>query len=200
MAGGKLWTADEIQLLHELSCEYTPHQIGLKLGRTAKQVVSMQEKQGIQGFCRGNAKYITIGALADMLHIDSHTVAKWNTRYSDFPARRVKVVDCYKDFVVFDKVLGWLEHHQELFDGSKVEPYAFALDPQWLKDKRSKDYQKHLRRKSCRWTPQEDARLIFLVKCGKSAKEIAYELHRPASGIWHRKSLLGVTKKQMKKG
>ncbi len=196
MSGGKLWTADEIQLLHELSSEYTPHQIGLKLGRTAKQVVSMQEKQKIQGFCRGNAKYITIGALAEMLHIDSHAVAKWNTRYSDFPSRRIKVVDCYKDFVVWDKILDWLEIHQELFDASKIELYTFALEPQWLKDKRTNDYKKHQCRKSCKWTPQEDARLIFLVRCGKSAKEIAYELHRPASGIWHRKSRLGlITKK-----
>jgi hypothetical protein len=48
MASGKLWTADEIQLLHELSCEYSPYQLSKKLGRTTKQIVAMQEKHNIR--------------------------------------------------------------------------------------------------------------------------------------------------------
>ncbi len=95
--------------------------------------------------------------------------------------------------MVFDKILGWLEEHQELFDASKVEPYAFTIEPQWLKDKRTIDYQKHQRRNAIAWTSEDDSRLVFLTKCGKTPTEIANELQRTVGSIYHRKSLLGLT-------
>lgn len=199
MAGGKLWTTEEIELLRELSHEYTPYQIGKKLGRTAPQVVRMQCKQRIQGFCRGNAIYVSIGEVARLLHIDNHTVYKWNAQYPDFPAKSLRIVNVCQLFVVWDRVLGWLENHQELFDASRIEPYAFALEPQWLRDKRTEDSKKRLERKFHNWTEAEDARLRFLVMCGKSPKEIAYELHRPVSGIYQRKYHLGLTQKRHRK-
>lgn len=45
MPRGKTWSKEEIQLLYELSSEYTPHQIAKKIGRTTGQVVSKQKKR-----------------------------------------------------------------------------------------------------------------------------------------------------------
>lgn len=193
MPRGKTWSKEEIQLLYELSSEYTPHQISKKLGRTTEQVVSKQEKKKIQGFCITNVKYISCRALANILQVDSHVVLRWKNIYEDFPKRKVKVVYSCREFVVFDKILGWLEEHQELFDASKVEPYAFTIEPQWLKDKRTIDYQKHQRRNALAWTSEDDSRLVFLTKCGKTPTEIANELQRTVGSIYHRKSLLGLT-------
>lgn len=126
-----------------------------------------------------------------MLYLYKFIVA--GSKYEDFPKRKVKVVYYCREFVVFDKILSWLEGHQELFDASKIEPYAFGLEPQWLKDKRTMDYQKHQRRNALAWTSEDDSRLIFLLKCGKNTTEIANELQRTVDSIYHRKSFLGLT-------
>lgn len=186
MPRGKTWSKEEIQLLYELSSEYTPHQIAKKIGRTTGQVVSKQKKKKIQGFCIANVKYISCRALANILQVDSHVVLRWKNIYEDFPKRKVKVVYSCREFVVFDKILGWLEEHQELFDASTIEP-------QWLRNKRTIDYQKHQRRNALAWTSEDDNRLVFLTKCGKTPTDIANELQRTVGSIYYRKSLLGLT-------
>jgi hypothetical protein len=188
----KNWSKKDLELLKELSCEYPPNQIAKKLGRTTDSILSMQEKYKIQGFTFGNTSYITCLELANILHIDGHLIYKWKDKYEDFPKKRLLVINTYKDFVIFDKILGWLEVHQELFNASRVEPYAFTIEPQWLKDKRSRDYRTIAKRCRSKWIPQEDARLEFLLRCGKSCQEIADELHRPLAGIYHRKCKLGL--------
>lgn len=192
MSKGKTWSKEEVQLLYELSSEYTPHQIAKKMGRTTGQVVSMQEKRKIQGFCIANVKYISCRALANILQVDSHIVLRWKNIYEDFPKRKVKVIHSFREFVVFERILDWLEEHQELFDASKVEPYAFTIEPQWLKDKRTIDYQKHQKRNALAWTSEDDSRLVFLIKCGKTSTEIANELQRTIGSVYHRKSRLGI--------
>lgn len=42
------------------------------------------------------------------------------------------------------------------------------------------------------WSKEDDSRLVFLIKCGKTSTEIANELQRTIGSVYHRKSRLGI--------
>lgn len=199
---GKAWTKKDLEMLYELSYTHTPHQISKKMSRTVKAVTSRQELEGIKGFCVSNGTYISARALANILDVDPHTVIRWKNKYDDFPSERVKVIDNYVEFIVYDKILAWLKKHQDLFDASGIEMFALTQEPEWLRDKRTKDYARksELMRECTKWTPAEENRLAYLIRTGKSINEIAKIMQRTVGSIYHKKARLGIITKEGYKG
>lgn len=89
-------------------------------------------------------------------------------------------------YIDFEKILDWMEQHQDLYDASRIEE-DFFVEPQWLKEKRRKDAKDNsylpwnVRRRL--WTDQDIANLKQLAKYGYTPKQIAEKMGRSHQAV-----------------
>ena len=96
----------------------------------------------------------------------------------------MKVVD-YEDF------WKWAEKHKQLIDFSRVEKNILGPEPDWVDVKRGAD--KIGKRKSSRWTKEDDLKLRGMVNSYKyTYPEIARALGRTEGAVKRRLNELGI--------
>ena len=117
-------------------------------------------------------------------------VYKWNKKYSDFPAESKKIYHGSCLLIKFDKILAWLEKHQDVFNAKDIEPFALGKEPDWLKKKRTADFNDTPKNSGKLWTEREEDYLLHLLRQGKSVKEISVIMGRSCLAIRHRKNKL----------
>lgn len=89
-------------------------------------------------------------------------------------------------FVDFDAVLPWMEQHQDLYDGSKIQD-GFFVEPDWLKEKKRRDISDntylsyYVRRRP--WTERDISNLKYMAKKGLGPTKIAKELDRSMGAV-----------------
>lgn len=89
-------------------------------------------------------------------------------------------------YVDFEKILDWMEKHQDLYDASIIEE-DFFIEPQWFKEKRRRDREDNsylhwtARRKP--WQESELSELKQMAKDGKTPREIGEKLGRSQGGV-----------------
>jgi hypothetical protein len=47
---------------------------------------------------------------------------------------------CYNVIIKIKDLIEWLEKHQDLFIANKIERHGLGVEPEWLKEKRKKEY------------------------------------------------------------
>ena len=96
-------------------------------------------------------------------------------------------------YVDFAKILGWMEAHQDLYDGSMIED-GFFVEPDWLRAKRRRDqddnsYLDYNVRRTY-WSEREAATAKFLYGLGKTPQEIATRVDRSPKAIAYKLSTI----------
>ena len=184
---GKDWTEEEINYIREVWGSKTIPQIARKLGRSINAVKIKAQRIGYTGQ-KWFGEMMSARKVSELLGVDVHTVCDvWIPKHGLKGVRkRLGKSKKTTTIIMFEDLLKWLEVNQDLWDSRRVELYALGMEYEWLASKRKLDKEKPIR-KAFKWTPQEDARLIYLYKRGEMTyAEIAQELNRPASGIEHR--------------
>lgn len=190
---GKDWTDAEIDYIREVWGSKTIPQIARKLGRSVNAVKIKAARIGYSGQ-KWTGEMMSARKVSELLGVDVHAVCDlWIPKHGLKGVRkRLGESKQTTTIIMFEDLLKWLEAHQDLWDSRRVEQYALGMEYDWLVAKRNIDKEKPVRR-AFKWTPEEDARLIYLFKRGTMTyAEIAQELGRPASGIEHRLHRLDV--------
>ena len=177
----RTWTAEEIQALEDMWGEKTPDLIAKNLGRTVNAIIVMSKRLGLGSYL-ANSEYLNSFTITKIMGLDSHVIQRTWKRYG-FTMQKKKIRGSYKfDVIRLDKLLEWLEAHQDLWDSRKVEPYALGTEPEWLQKKREQD--KLLPAKSrTKYTASEDNKVVMMTRLGKTQAEIAEALGRSQASV-----------------
>lgn len=190
---GKDWTQKELDYIAEVWGEKTIPEIARHLGRSIDAVKVKTQRLGYTGQ-KWYGGMMSARKVSELLGVDVHAVCDYWIPKCGLKGKRKRLGTSKKTttIIMFEDLLAWLETHQELWDSRRLELYALGAEYEWLVKKRKADA---LRPGRCaqKWTPQEDARLVALFRCGNMTyAEIAAELGRPESGIGHRLRRLDV--------
>ena len=99
-----------------------------------------------------------------------------------FPVKHKTVKNSKRKVVYIKDFWKWAEEHQSKFDFKDFEENSLGPEPKWAKEKRINDRAKT--KKLTPWTPEEDKRLIELLRKFKyTRKELSDMLNRTEGGV-----------------
>jgi hypothetical protein len=189
MSKNKTWTQKELDYIEENWGKKSIKTIAKTLGRSINGVKIKARKVGL-----GNAIYsldgVTISQLAQALNVSYSWTLKdiWIKKY-DFPVKyKITCKERRYAYICLDDFWKWAEEHKHLINFAKLEKNILGIEPAWVNEKRSADYD-NLTYKSTNkeWTPTEDRMLINMVKSYKyTYPELASALHRTEPAIKRR--------------
>lgn len=138
-------------------------------------------------------EYISVNQATQLLGVDSHVPERtWIPKYN-FPVRYKKTAGRVKFKVVkVDDLMRWFKNNQEAWDTRKVEPYALGIEPEWLTEKRKADQAKEHKPRNQKYTPQEDATIVYGLHKNLTYREIGEMIGRSADSVQARSYRLDV--------
>lgn len=189
LAGGRLWTKEEIEYVRENLGRIKIDTIAKNLGRTKEAVISQIEKRKLGGALENTGMW-TASDLARAFKIDNHVPVRW-IKKEGLPAVKKTMLEKGKYWIVDpDKFWRWAKKNKHLINFAKLEPFDLLPQPEWVELERRRDARKIPRRQQKPWTPEEDEQLIALMKSGYGNKEIAERLDRSEKAVQRRISRL----------
>lgn len=191
MGKGKAWSVEELEFLESSWGIFKVATIAKKLNRTETAIIIKSKRLGL-GASKEAQGLLTANQLAKALHVDIHTVTDYWIVKHGLPAKRKVVRSVQKMWLIsISDFWKWAKVHQDKFDSRKFEELSFGVEPDWMKDKRKKDTYLPTKR-NMKWTPQEDKRLIELLKQNNlNYKEIGQILGRSRVAIQKRLARIG---------
>lgn len=185
------WDEEEDAYLLDHWGEKTPEQIATVLSRTPLAVIQRRKKLGLPKFTDAG-EYITVNQATKILGIDGHVPERtWIPRYN-FPFRYKKINDSRIKVIKVDDLMKWLKDHPELWDSRKVEHYALGTEPPWLKEKRKQDEAKEYKPRNQKYTPQEDAAIVYGLHKNMTYRQIGEQIGRSTDSVQARSYRLDV--------
>ena len=184
------WTDEEIAYLKENYGNFLDATVAKNLGRSITSVKVKAKRLHLHTFKVSNAEYISVLKLAEILKVSTGLIYTWNEKYTDFPAVSKKIYHSSCLLIQFDKILPWLKKHQDIFNARDIEPFSLGKEPNWLKKKRTSDFNNTPKNKGKPWTKREESYLLHLYRQGKTVEEIAKIMGRSGAGIRKKKNRL----------
>lgn len=178
---GRAWSVEELDTLRREWGYINVSMIAKHVHRTVDAVCQQAHKMRL-GPVYGLSEDLALSGFCEATGISRDRVRQLALKY-EFPLVSHKYGKRqYYYFVDIEAILPWMERHQGLFDGSAVEEGYFVPEPEWLVRKRRRDredntYLPYNIRKEW-WTRQEIDRAKYLMRIGRSYRQIAAELGR----------------------
>lgn len=177
------WTKEEDDLLDEWWGTSSPQFIAGKLGRSPAAVIQRVKNRKLGSFTAVGV-YINRSQAAQMVGVDYHVLTRnWGNHGLCFKKKKIRTDAKSQYLIMMEDFIKWLRDHQELWDSRKVEPYALGQEPKWLVEKRKRDSENTNKPRGTKYTPKEDALIIFYLRMNKTQKEIGELLHRSEKSI-----------------
>lgn len=179
------WTHEEEATLRDKWGEISADQIAKRLKRTKTAVIVKSKRMKLGAF-KDRGEMLTASQVATLMGVDFHTVSDYWMKKCGLPFRKIAARDVRKfKYVHMDALIKWLHNNPDKWDSRRVELFALGSEPDWLKEKRTRDNSIPARSRQ-KWTPIEDAALISMFRKGCTGKEIAASMGRSEAAIRHR--------------
>jgi len=191
----KHWTPEQIEYLTETWGEKPIPSIARDLGKSINAVRLKANRLGLGPHIH-SGEYITLNQLIIALRgrkyhdgdLKSYVIRR------GLPVRRKKIIKHYYRVVYLDDFWVWAEQNRDFIDFSKLERGILGKEPEWIEEQRRADelYALYGGKAKKKWTPEEDALLISMVKSYRyTYQEISARLMRTESAIRRRLYKLG---------
>jgi len=194
LGAGRKWTQEEYDYLQDKWGTVSLKTIAKKLGRSENAVLIKVGKLGLGPFLE-NGEYVTFNQLLHALGIRgsyNYKNISW-IQNRGFPIQTKKVRNCSFRVVRLEDWWKWTEANQAFLDFSKFEENALGKEPDWVKEKRKRDFELSRKYKKTPWTPLEDKQLERLVNQYKyTYAEISKMMRRTEGAIQRRCVDLGL--------
>jgi hypothetical protein len=172
-----------------------------RLNRSKNGISIRAHKLGLGAFLDAG-DYVTLNQL---LTTFTGTGAAYSYKMTSWVKNRgmpihTKVIDQKRVKVVYiEEFWEWAEKNRSFLDFSKMEPLSLGAEPEWVADQRSKDYRAFATQRKDPWTPDEDSRLIMLLKQHKYGyAELSEMLRRSEGAIQRRCNDLGLKERPVR--
>lgn len=201
MGQGRNWTKEDDSVLQENWGLYSIPALAQRLNRSVTAIKIRASRLHLGPALLGT-EYVTL----NQLHIaftgnaggSGYIVKSW-VENRGLPVHHKKVVNNSFRVVKLSEFWDWAEKNRTFLDFSKMEPLALGAEPDWVREQRQKDFQAFAIQRKDRWTPDDDSRLIYLVKQHKYGyAELSEILHRSAGAIQRRCQDLGIKDRPVK--
>ena len=178
------WTQEEDAQLEEWWGSAPPTLIAGRLGRSTGAIIQRVKKRQLGTFTNVGV-YINRNQAAQMIGIDYKVLVRnWEVNHGlCFKKKKVRSHKKSQYLIEMTKFIKWLEEHQDLWDGRRVEPYALGYEPKWLVEKRKRDSVQSTKLRGTKYTPEEDRKIIFYMKQNKTQKEIGELIGRSEASV-----------------
>lgn len=189
----KKWTSQEVEFLEDSWGSIPLDKICKKLDRSSKAVCAKASRLGL-GNMLDSIDCITAKHLGNSLGICSKTVVKWinekglKAKHTSLTGKRMNWLINVNDF------WKWAEDNQDLINLYKLEENELGKEPQWVKEKRKRDYK--FRRNEKRYSKADDEAIKRNYGV-MEAKEIGQLIGRTSNSVRRRAARLGLDRKRI---
>jgi hypothetical protein len=194
LGAGRKWTQEEYDYLQDKWGTVSLKTIAKKLGRSENAVLIKVGKLGLGPFLE-NGEYVTFNQLLHALGIRgsyNYKNISW-IQNRGFPIQTKKVRNSSFRVVRLEDWWKWAEENQNFLDFSRFEENALGIEPDWVKEKRKKDFELRQQYKRTPWTSIEDKQLERLINQYKyTYAEISKMMRRTEGAIQRRCNDLGL--------
>lgn len=190
--GNRCWTDEELKYLDENWGYTSLKSMSAHLDRTIIAITDKARRLGYPEYTH-SGDYITFNQLR--IHLGLGKVSRSRSwiatrnlpvHYKQLKRRRIAVV-------YIDEWWEWAEKNQDVLDLSKLEPLILGKEPKWVEAKRLNDKIRNATIRTGLFTPDEDARLIGMLKTYRyTISQIAQALQRKEGAIKGRIATLGL--------
>lgn len=201
MGRGKNWTAHDYAYLEENWGVVSIATICKTLNRSKNAVITQSQRLGLGAFLN-SGEYITLNQLLQTVTGSqtcySYKMTSWVTKRG-LPIHHKRVGECRFRVVYIEEFWAWAEKNRSFLDFSKMEPLALGIEPDWVAEQRKKDFNTFANQRKDPWTPQEDSRLVMLLKQHRYGYAELSDMLRRSSGAIQRRCIdLGLKERPVK--
>ena len=162
--------------------------ISKQLHRSPSALIRYAENHKIGGSYVTN-ELLTLQDAADILGVNVSTIYKvWIENYN-FPVISKRYNERLVKRVNIDKLRKWCEKNQDRFSAVNVERFALGEEPEWLVEKRKKDYYNSPLKQQW-WDKESEAKLLRYAIQGLTNKEIGIKMNRSTSSVGNKRRRL----------
>ncbi|WP_196590564.1 hypothetical protein [Pectinatus frisingensis] len=195
------WTKEQTEYLVDHWGERSLPAIAKYLKKSINAVTLKRQRLGL-GSLLHSGGYVTwnelIKAVTGNETGNSYKDKSW-IQSREFPIHYKQVKENRFKVVYLEEFWKWAEKNQSFIDFSKMEKGILGAEPGWVKEKRRSDMAAQ-RYKKTPWTPEEDARLVMLLKQYKYGyAELSKMLGRTAGAVQRRVCDLGLKERPVRR-
>ncbi len=200
--GHRTWTPEEISYLKENWGHVTIGSMSKHLKRTVNSINCMKNRLGLGAYL-DSGDYVTFNQLITAV-CGTNAGGGYKASHSWVKNRKMpvhnKMIHRKRVRVVYlEEFWEWAEKNRSFIDFSKMEPLALGMEPDWVPEQRRKDFAAFAIQRKDAWTPDEDSRLVMLLKQHRYGyAQLSEMLHRSAGAIQRRCQDLGVKERPVK--
>ena len=191
--GNRFWTDEELKYLDENWGYTSLKSMSAYLNRTVNAILYKARRLHYPEYTH-SGDYITMNQLLIHLGINrsSSKSRLWITK-RNFPIKYKQVKRRKIKIVYLDDWWKWAEDNQDVVSLANLEPLVLGKEPEWVHNKRLNDKLRNVTIRTGLFTPDEDARLIGMLKTYHyTISDIAKALQRKEGAIKGRITKLGL--------
>ena len=197
----KPWTEEDENYLCENWGHMTFDGLCKHLGRSKNAILVRVGRLGLPPYLEAG-DYITMHQLSLALGFgstsDKYFQISWVEKRG-FPIHNKRRGSCTYRVVYLNEFWAWAEKNRSFLNFGKMEPLALGAEPDWVAEQRRKDFNSFALQRKDAWTPDEDSRLVTLLRQHKYGyAELSEILHRSAGAIQRRCCDLGIKERPVK--
>lgn len=193
----KPWTPEELKQFKE---DWTDHKIS---GTTLRTKYKNRSISALRACAKRlnltrrpfDSSFLRISDIAAEMQVSKDRVRTWIKHGLITYKSHITPI---KYLIRQEDLLDFLKEHPKFYDASKISPYIFINEPEWLKAKRREDAEnfKTKSKKAQAYSDAECLEIIRLFKRGCSNKEIGEKLNRTEYGIERMLTIFGLSRKK----
>lgn len=199
----KKWTPEEEAYFSDSWGTKSIKTLAKNLGRSENAVIVRAQRLGCGAFL-DSGDYITLNQLLVELY------GRGNTSYATsrlidtygMPVKERIVRRCRFKVIYIDDFWKWAEENKSLLDFSRMQPYCFGAEPDWVKVKRENDKKQSWQQvpHNTPWTEYDDQKLRRMLKANRyTYTDLSRELRRSEGAVKRRITDLQIKEKPVRK-
>lgn len=199
MGQARNWTPEEKQYLSDNWGSLSVGTLTKNLNRSENAIRVMAQRLGLGAFLE-SGDYITWNQfLIAIGYSESGYQMKSWVENRGFPIHTKRVSSNSFKIVYIDEFWVWAKKNRDFLDFSRFEENVFGAEPEWVKEKRRHDFEKHRRYTMAPWTQTEDDKLVYLLSRKKyNYADLSKMLGRTSGAIQRRIIDLGIKERPVK--
>ena len=139
MGRGRNWSILDMDYLQDNWGIVSLFYISNRLKRTKRAIKEKALKMNLGASTQAD-EYLTANQVSILLNKSSHTIIKWIREHNLKAIRKVMFFKRKFWLIKHSDLLLWLKYNQSKYDSTKINVNKFGYIPEWLREKRIKDY------------------------------------------------------------
>lgn len=197
---GKKWTEEEIEYLCDSYGNRSVSAIAKHLNRTVEAVMVKKNRLQLGAFLSNGDKYVTKNYLFSSLGVErgGYKNISW-IQNRGLPTHKIRRRNATFEVIYIEEFWQWAKVNQSFLNFANFEPYSLGPEPDWVDQKRRRDFKQNLKIYGRKWTMQDDDRLKHYISEHKYTYiQLSQMLNRTVGAILRRLNDLNIQERPIR--